>query len=158
MAHEYRRARRVEFAETDMAGIVHFSVYYRYMEETEHEFLRSLGLSVHHEVKPGQVVGFPRVSTRCEYFRPIRFEEECEIHLWVSRKARKSLEYSCRISVDGQPVAQGQMVVIACQVEPGEGTHMKIQAVPLPDRMDAALEVAPYPPLEFRSDSKGAGS
>ena len=49
MAHEYRYRRRVEFSETDLAGIVHFSNYFRYMEAAEHEFFRSLGLSIHLE-------------------------------------------------------------------------------------------------------------
>ena len=35
--------RRVEFAETDMAGQVHFSNFFRYMEAAEHAFFRSLG-------------------------------------------------------------------------------------------------------------------
>ncbi len=156
MAYEYKRQRRVEFAETDLAGIVHFSRYYRYMEEAEHEFLRSLGLSVHHETSPGKVIGFPRVSSKCEYFRPIRFEDEFVVHVWISKKSTRTLEYSFRLSLDDQPVAQGQMVVIACLVEQGEGTQMKIQAVPLPEPYVAALEVAPYPPLEFRSDSQGS--
>ena len=43
---EYRTQRRVEFSHTDMAGIVHFSRYFIYMESVEHEFLRHLGTSV----------------------------------------------------------------------------------------------------------------
>ena len=35
--------RRVEFSDTDMAGIVHFANFYRYMEQAEHDFFRSLG-------------------------------------------------------------------------------------------------------------------
>jgi YbgC/YbaW family acyl-CoA thioester hydrolase len=37
---------RVEFTDTDMAGIVHFSSFFRYMEVTEHAFFRSLGFSI----------------------------------------------------------------------------------------------------------------
>ena len=39
MAHEYRTSRRIEFADTDMAGIAHFSRFYVFMEQAEHEFL-----------------------------------------------------------------------------------------------------------------------
>ena len=46
MAYEFKAIRRVEFAETDMAGIVHYSNFFRYMETAEHGFFRSLGLSV----------------------------------------------------------------------------------------------------------------
>ena len=36
----------VEFAETDAAGIVHFSVFFRYMEEAEHAVWRQAGLDI----------------------------------------------------------------------------------------------------------------
>ena len=51
----FRYARRVQFGETDMAGIVHFSWMFRYMEEAEHALWRAAGLSIH---PPGTEVGF----------------------------------------------------------------------------------------------------
>ena len=45
MAHEFKLTRRIEFFETDLAGIVHFSNFYRMMESTEHAFFRSLQLA-----------------------------------------------------------------------------------------------------------------
>ena len=39
--------RHVEFYETDMAGIVHFSNFFRYMETCEHAFVRSLDHELH---------------------------------------------------------------------------------------------------------------
>ena len=61
MPYEFIFSRRVEFAETDMAGIVHFANFYRMMENAEHAFFRSLGFSVHDEFD-GQTIGWPRVS------------------------------------------------------------------------------------------------
>ena len=46
MGKVFKTRRRVEFRDTDMAGIVHFSVFFAYMEQAEHELLRSLGLGV----------------------------------------------------------------------------------------------------------------
>ena len=63
MACEYRLRRRVHFYETDAAGLVHFSWFFRYMEEAEHALWRESGLSIH---PPGSDVGFPRVSTSFE--------------------------------------------------------------------------------------------
>ena len=40
MPEPYRTTRRVEFRDTDAAGIVHFSAFFFYMESVEHEFLR----------------------------------------------------------------------------------------------------------------------
>src|SRR6185295_12496285 len=92
MAFEFKLTRRVEFAETDMAGIVHFSNFFRYMENTEHAFYRSLGASViMNQLEPP--LGFPRVHAECDYRRPIRFEETMEVHLLVREKRSKVLSY-----------------------------------------------------------------
>src|SRR6266404_7252563 len=93
MPYEFKAVRRVEFSETDMAGIVHYSNFFRYMETAEHGFFRSLGYSiVTREVDPP--VGWPRVHAACDYKKPLRFEDEVEIHLMVSRKKSKSLSYA----------------------------------------------------------------
>ena len=47
VAYEYKIVRQVEFSDTDMAGIMHFSNFFRFMEAAEHSFFRSLGFSIH---------------------------------------------------------------------------------------------------------------
>ena len=47
MVSEYRLRRRVQFYETDAAGIVHFSWFFRYMEEAEHALWREAGLMLY---------------------------------------------------------------------------------------------------------------
>ena len=46
MTTPFVTTRRVEFGDTDMAGIMHFANFFRFMEAAETDFLRSLGLSV----------------------------------------------------------------------------------------------------------------
>ena len=92
MASEYTITRRVEFSETDLAGIMHFTNYYRWMEICEHEFLRSVGLSVDMEDENGRF-GWPRVKAICRFKRPLRFEEEVEIRLIVSEMRERSITY-----------------------------------------------------------------
>jgi hypothetical protein len=59
MPYEFKVQRRVEFSETDMAGIMHYSNFFRFMETAEHAFYRSLGHSVvMKEVDPP--LGWPR--------------------------------------------------------------------------------------------------
>src|SRR5882724_13257387 len=115
MAYEYRIVRRVEFSETDMVGIVHYSNFFRYMEAAEHAFFRSIGYSVvTRNVDP--LVGWPRVHAECDYRRPIRFEDEIEIRMFVTRKKSKSLTYGFWFrKMDGAEtvdVAQGSLTVV----------------------------------------------
>src|SRR5690349_17332469 len=118
MPYEFKMVHRVEFAETDMAGIVHFANFFRYMEATEHAFFRSLGFSIHTEIG-GQRFGWPRVHVSCDYKAPLRFEDEVEVHLKVREKKTRSLTYEfiCR-KVGSEPameVARGRLTVVCVQ-------------------------------------------
>src|SRR5438445_12786464 len=89
----FRTTRRVEFADTDMAGIVHFANFFRWMESAEVEFLRSCGLSVPWKGTE-QPVGFPRVSASCDFFKPVRFEDVLDITVTVEKVGSKSVTYA----------------------------------------------------------------
>ena len=141
MAYEFKLTRRIEFAETDMAGIVHFSKFFRMMEATEHAFFRSLGFSIHgHE--PERTVGWPRVNANCEYLRPLRFEDEVEIHLLVSEVRTRSIRYqfTFRKVSDGSEVARGQVAAVCACVEKATG---KLMAVAIPEPIRAQITAAP---------------
>src|SRR4051812_41157808 len=84
--------RRVEFGDTDMAGIVHFANFFRYMEAAETAFLRSLGFSVNWKAD-GMKWGFPRVSAACDYRKPARFEDLLTITVTVERVGQRSVTY-----------------------------------------------------------------
>ncbi len=142
MPFEFKITRRVEFSETDLAGIVHFTNFFRYMESVEHAFLRSLGHSV---VMPGfnPPVGFPRVHASCDFRHPIRFEEVMELHLLVAEKRPRSIAYEIRIRrIEPAPVveiATGRLVVV-CVCKGPDG---RMEAVPIPDSLASQIEAAP---------------
>src|SRR6266850_4553149 len=131
MAYEFKVTRRVEFADTDMVGIVHYSNFFRYMETAEHGFLRSLGYSVlldQFELP----LGLPRVHAECDYKHPLRFEDEVEIHLLVSEKKSRSLSYVFRFrKLNASPpveVARGKLTIV-CVAHDADG---KMKAAPIP--------------------------
>jgi len=142
MACEFKATRRVEFSETDMAGIVHYSNFFRYMETAEHGFFRSLGFSVvmEHFETP---MGWPRVHAECDYRQPLRFEDEVEIHLLVSEKKSKSLSYLFKFRKLNGPepveVARGSLTVV-CVTKQADG---KMAAAPIPKVFADKIEVAP---------------
>lgn len=144
MAFEYRLRRRIEFSETDMAGIVHFSNFFRYMEMAEHAFLRSLGFSVHpHETK--EYSGWPRVHADCDFKQPVRFEDEIEVHLQVVRKGKKSLSYYVTISrcENGQPVAVAATGNLTCVCMRKDAETGQMIGIPIPDALAKKIDVAP---------------
>ena len=129
MASEFSITRRVEFSETDLAGIMHFTHFYRWMEICEHEFLRSLGLSVDMEDENGRF-GWPRVKTTCRFKRPLRFEEEVEINLIVTELRDRSISYAFQFWKDeaGERVkaAVGEVVAACVRFDQVTGTMTPI--------------------------------
>jgi YbgC/YbaW family acyl-CoA thioester hydrolase len=143
MSYEFTFTRRVEFAETDMAGIVHFANFYRMMENAEHAFFRSLGFSIHQDFD-GETIGWPRVSATCDFFRPLRFEELVDVHLMVAEMRARSIRYAFRFwkgdAAHRVEVARGQVVTVAAAVDRSTG---KMGAVPIPESIRAQIQAAP---------------
>jgi acyl-CoA thioester hydrolase len=119
MSSPFRTKRLVEFSDTDMAGIMHFSAFFRYMEAAEHELLRNLGFSVNSEVD-GVPISFPRVAASCEYHSPARCEDVLEIDVTVRRVGTKSVTYGFQFWDNGRDVATGAMTSVCCRVEHGK--------------------------------------
>ena len=141
MPFEFKMVRRVEFAETDMAGIVHFSNFFRMMEAAEHAFFRSIGFSIHgHD---GELTtGWPRVSASCDYKRPLRFEDEVEVHVLVAEIRSRSVRYQFIFRKLGEPgeIAVGQMATVCATVDKTSG---KLIAIPIPKPIREQLSAAP---------------
>ena len=135
MPSSFQTTRRVAFSDTDLAGIVHFSRFFIYMESVEHEFLRSIGTSVVTEYK-GDRIGWPRLSASCDYKAPAFFEDELEIFLRIERKGSKSLTYGFTFVKDDVTIATGQVGVVCCVCNPGE----KMRAIPIPEAIDKQLQ------------------
>ena len=136
MASSYRMTRVIEFCETDMAGIVHFSNFYRWIEQAEHAFFRSLGLTIANHQDDGTSIGFPRVSCSCRFLSPARFEDELDILLKVQRIGVKSLTYDVTFSIDDRLVASGTLKTACCRFRPGQ----TLDSIEIPDLYLSRIE------------------
>jgi len=110
---------RVEFRDTDAAGIMHFSTFFTYMEEVEHAFLRHLGFSVVMEDAEGQI-SWPRVSAGCDYRDSLKFEDEFQVAIRLTRLGEKSVTYEFAFTSGGRAVAEGRTVAVCCRIVPGQ--------------------------------------
>ena len=150
MPYEFKMTRLVEFAETDMAGIMHFANYFRYMEAVEHAFFRSLGLSVHESTAEG-MMGFARVHASCDYLAPLRYQDEVEVHLLVTKKRTKSISYEAifRKLNDSSEIARGRWTVVCVAKDRGE---TQMNSVAFPEEVNSKIEVAPSELLGTKDD------
>ena len=143
----FRCRRIVEFRDTDAAGIAHFSAFFFWMESTEHEFLRELGIrvvdndpedmeSLRQELAPEEAgheleVSWPRVSVSADYKAAVRFGDTLDVFIAVAELGSSSVTYCFRFEKSGSLVATGTVVVVRCIMRHG----MK----PLPVRLSASI-------------------
>ena len=89
----YRR--RVQFVETDLAVLVHFTHLLRYMEEAEHALWRAAGMSI---ARAGEPTGWPRLVAAFEFRAPLRFEDEFEVAVHVTNATARTLQYEFTVN------------------------------------------------------------
>lgn len=138
MPAEYRLKRRVQFYETDLAGIVHFSWFFRYMEEAEHALWREAGLSI---AQTGAEIGWPRVATSFDFHRPLRFEDEFEVLLRIEAIAEKTIRYTCLITKDETKIATGSLTIACVSKRPNE----PMKAIPIPPEILGRFKIGLRP-------------
>ena len=129
---EFRLQRRVQFYETDAAGLVHFSWFFRYMEEAEHALWREAGLSIH---PPEAEIGWPRVAASFEFRRPLRFEDEFEVRLRIADMTRRTIRYTCSLVHGDNTIATGELTIACVRKRPNE----PMKAIDIPEEITTRL-------------------
>lgn len=135
----FRWNRRVEFCETDAAGIAHFSSFLLYMEQAEHALFREIGSSImpadfHRSGESEPACTWPRVRCECEFLAPARFEDVIEIRLAVERLGTKSVSYLHEMRIDERLIARGRIVAV-CSIH----AQGKLKGFPIPPAIHQAL-------------------
>lgn len=138
MPSEFSISRTVEFAETDMAGIMHFANFFYWMEACETALYRSLGLPLISFV-PGQITGWPRVNVSCSYRAPLRFNDTVEVKLFIKKLGTRSVVYGFQFRKAGELCAEGEVTAV-CVAADAKGAMV---AAAIPEDVRAQLQVAP---------------
>jgi acyl-CoA thioester hydrolase len=123
VADGFRYVRRVQFAETDLAGIVHFSMYFRYMEEAEHALWRAAGLTI---ARAGEETGWPRVSATFEFRNPLHFEDEFDVTVRLDAQTRRTLRYAFTIARGETAIGAGTLTAARVSKRDGAMTSTDI--------------------------------
>ncbi|MGC9450285.1 MAG: acyl-CoA thioesterase [Oceanipulchritudo sp.] len=128
--------RRVEFSQTDAAGLMHFSAYFTFMEAAEAELFRRLGLSLL-EMKDGMTCGFPRVDCQCKFRRALVFEDQVTIEMRIAEILANRIHYAFTfLDPEGNLCARGSMTTACARRE----TDGSLRSRELPDPVRSALQ------------------
>ncbi len=135
---EFVTRRRIEFVDTDMGGIVHFSRFFVFMETAEHLWFEALGTSV--AIDEGRRrIGWPRVSAACEYLSPARFGDTLQIKVTLQRKGRTSMTWDIRFYRDEELLARGRVTSVCCVLDPPR----RPEPIPIPSQIADQFEPTP---------------
>src|SRR3954463_8332350 len=121
--------RRIEWMDTDAAGIYHWTTVFRLAQAAEAALPTALGLA---DFTSGAT---PRVAVQASFARPLRFNDPVEVALTVTRLGRTSVEYALAIGNDDGRAAQGS--VKSCLIDRDTG-----RAIPRPDEIRGKLSGA----------------
>ncbi len=135
MAEKFTVQRRVEFCETDAAGIVHFASYMCYMEQAEHALLRSVGLSVCEQQDDGWHISWPRVHVECDFKGSAQFEDVLDIDVTIAKLGTKSITYEFEFMRGVENIAKGRVIAVCCKVQPGK----PLKSIPIPQKYSELL-------------------
>ena len=138
MVSEASVRRQVQFYEVDGAGIVHFSWFFRYMEEAEHALWQRAELSI----APTGTIAFPRVAASFDFRRPLRFEDEFDARIQIVEIRSKTIRYACDLTRAGELLASGTMTIACVSTIAGQ----PMRAVPFPNAIAERFSVTARQP------------
>jgi acyl-CoA thioester hydrolase len=119
--------RRIEWIDTDAAGIYHWTTAFRLAEAAEAALHTALGIA-------DRTFGVtPRVSVTAEFRRPLRFNDPVEVELAVAAVGRSSVRYTLAITGPQGRAMTGEVTAALIDAD-------SKRAVRWPDDIRAALE------------------
>ena len=125
----------MEFAETDAAGIVHFTMFFRYMEEAEHAVWRAAGLRIY---QPDSDISWPRISANFDYASPLRFEDEFQVQTEIAAVTRRTIRWAHVFTKADKVVGTGTVTAV-CVTKLDDGG---IRAAEIPEGIISRLRAA----------------
>ena len=135
--NELTTRRHVEFSDTDLGGVVHFSRFFIFMETAEDEFLHALGSAFvfTHEGRPG---GWPKVGATCEYLSSARYGDNLDIHLEVEKVTRSTVTYAFSFRRGETLLARGRTTSVCC----AQRSAGVFESIPIPEPLAGRLRKA----------------
>ena len=140
----FKIKRQVQLHETDLGALMHHHNYFLWMEQAEYEMFRHIDEKVVGDLDENfKGSGWPRSKVEMKYLKPLRFEDEVEIHLKICRIRNAAIEYEAdfwRISEgEKELVSVGKYQAVSCLYSSIQFSDPEI--VPAPQEFLEKLEV-----------------
>jgi acyl-CoA thioester hydrolase len=124
--YNYTHTCQTRFADSDAAGVIHFTRLLCYVEEAEHAALASLGLPI--ILSAHDALHWPRVTVNAEYLGPVYPLQDITVKLSLEKVGGTSLVWGWEILTSTSCAARGSLKTVCCRNESGV-----LAPVPIPD-------------------------
>ena len=135
MANTFTTERKIRFSHCDPAGIVYFVNFFEMISGIVEDWFREAVHLPFQEMHLERRVGFPIVSTGCEFFRPCHLGDRLQLELAVAKLGRSSIEFAVTGRVAGEEKFRARHKVALMSLD-------SQRALPIPDDMRAKMQ--PY--------------
>jgi acyl-CoA thioester hydrolase len=117
----HRHSVRVYYEDTDLAGIVYYANYLRFLERGRSEMVRAAGISQREMKERGLVFAVRRVEA--DYLRPARFEDELIVETRATGLKGASFDMPQRV-LRGEEVLMDALVRVVVLNDQGRATRL----------------------------------
>jgi acyl-CoA thioester hydrolase len=125
---------RVNFGDTDTAGIVYYPNYFKWFDIAGHQFFRSIGLPPLKLMKEQQII-LPLLQADCTFEHPLYYDDVVTIKTEVEEINRKTVKLKHEVFRGEMRTGYGFEVRGWVKEDSG-----RIFAVPIPDDVRKLLE------------------
>ena len=109
---------RVYYEDTDLAGIVYYANYLKFIERARSEWVRNLGLDQNVLRKDYGIV-FAVRKVEADYLKSAKFDELLLISTELQKKTRVRLNFSQEIYSDSDLIFRANLVIVPLSVAGG---------------------------------------
>ena len=96
---EHTHSVKIYYRDVDKMGIVYYSRYFEYFEESRTELLASFGFDITSIEEEG--ITLPVISSYCDFKKGAQFEQEILIKTWIDERPKSTLRINYEAILKG---------------------------------------------------------
>lgn len=116
--------------------MVHFSMFFRYMEESEHALWRAAGLNIW---ESGEHLSWPRISANFDFKAPLKFQDEFEVQTAIGTITRSTIQWNHSVTRGNVVIGSGSVTAV-CVKKNADGS---MKSAEIPSEITSRLRAYP---------------
>ncbi|WP_458413138.1 acyl-CoA thioesterase [Schinkia sp. CFF1] len=124
---------RVEWGDTDAAGIVFSPNFYKWMDQAVHYYFESIGFPIV-KLVCDEKIGIPVIESKCNFQKPLYYADNVAIYTTILELRDKVITFGHEFFVDSNKIAEGYQIRALANISGG-----KAKAISIPKSINKAI-------------------